>query len=67
MSDCPLTPRQLQVLGMVARGNPLKVIGERLGIKERTVENHMCDIHIRLKTYSQAHAVYLGLPEGWLK
>jgi two-component system CheB/CheR fusion protein len=39
-----LTPRQLDVMGMVLSGHPSKNIAADLGISQRTVENHRASI-----------------------
>jgi DNA-binding NarL/FixJ family response regulator len=43
-----LTPRELEVLGLLAEGARVKQIARRLGIEERTVNGHL--EHIRDKT-----------------
>ena len=52
-----LTPRQLQVLGLLAAGIPAKVIATRLGLAEATVRNHIRAILITLGTHSQLEAI----------
>ena len=64
---CPLTPRQLQALGLVARGMLLKQAAREMGISEQTLKNHMWHIHRRLGTHTQAHAVYIALTNGWIE
>jgi DNA-binding NarL/FixJ family response regulator len=39
-----LTEREQQVLGLVAKGTPNKVIAQRLNIAEKTVKNHISNI-----------------------
>ncbi len=43
-----LTPSQMEVLKLIARGLQSKEIGEELGISYRTVENHRYRIALRL-------------------
>lgn len=52
-----LTPRQHQVLGLLAEGVPAKVIAARLGITESTVRNHIRAILVELGTHSQLEAI----------
>jgi DNA-binding NarL/FixJ family response regulator len=52
-----LTPRQQQVLGLLADGIPAKVIATRLGLAEVTVRNHIRAILAALETHSQLEAV----------
>jgi PAS domain S-box-containing protein len=52
-----LTPRQRQVLGLIADGVPAKVIATRLGVAEATVRNHIRAILAALGTHSQLEAI----------
>ena len=52
-----LTPRQLEVLGLLADGVPAKVIARRLGLAEATVRNHIRAILAALDTHSQLEAI----------
>jgi PAS domain S-box-containing protein len=52
-----LTPRQREVLGLLANGIPAKVIATRLGIAQTTVRNHIRAILMALGTHSQLEAV----------
>ncbi|HEX7171320.1 MAG TPA: helix-turn-helix transcriptional regulator [Candidatus Limnocylindria bacterium] len=62
----PLTDRQLEVLGQVARGRTNRQVGEALGISERTVRNHMRTIAKRLAATDRTHAVVLAIGHGWI-
>lgn len=52
-----LTPRQRQVLGLIAEGLPAKTIATRLGLAETTVRNHIRAILLELGAHSQLEAV----------
>jgi DNA-binding CsgD family transcriptional regulator len=52
-----LTPRQEQVLRLLADGVPAKVIATRLGLAEDTVRNHIRAILAALETHSQLEAI----------
>jgi PAS domain S-box-containing protein len=52
-----LTPRQQQVLRLLADGVPAKVIASRLGVAEATVRNHIRAIFAALETHSQLEAI----------
>ena len=52
-----LTPRQQQVLGLLADGVPAKVIATRLGLAEATVRNHIRAILAALESHSQLEAI----------
>jgi DNA-binding NarL/FixJ family response regulator len=52
-----LTPRQREVLGLLAEGLPAKVVSRRLGIAEVTARNHIQAILGELGCHSQLEAV----------
>jgi len=52
-----LTPRQREVLGMLAEGLPAKVVAQRLGLMETTVRNHIRLLFRQLGVHSQLEAV----------
>jgi PAS domain S-box-containing protein len=52
-----LTPRQREVLRLLADGIPAKVIAQRLGIAQVTVRNHIQAILNELRCHSQLEAV----------
>lgn len=56
-AEVRLTPRQREVLRLVAEGEPAKVIATRLGIAEVTVRNHIQAILAELRCHSQLQAV----------
>jgi len=53
----PLSPRQLQVLGLLAEGHGNKEIRHRLGIAERTVRAHLTELFQLLGAHSRTHAL----------
>lgn len=55
-----LTPRQLDVLGLLAEGMPARAIAARLGLAETTVRNHIRAVLAELGAHSQTRAVYLA-------
>ena len=52
-----LTPRELEVLGLVAEGLPNKAIARRLGISEHTVKFHVNAVLGKLGAQSRTEAV----------
>lgn len=52
-----LTPRQREVLALLADGVPAKVVAQRLGIAEVTARNHIQAILTELRCHSQLEAV----------
>lgn len=56
-----LTPRQVEVLRLLADGLANKEIGARLGISTRTAEHHVQDIYTRLGVSSRAPAALFAM------
>jgi DNA-binding CsgD family transcriptional regulator len=61
-----LTPRDLQVLALIADGLPNPEIAAELNITVETVKSHIRLIHRTLGARSRAHAVHLGHRHGLL-
>jgi DNA-binding NarL/FixJ family response regulator len=59
-----LSPRELEVLGLVARGNANKEIAARLEIAEETVKSHIRRILDKLGANDRTHAVTIALERG---
>jgi DNA-binding NarL/FixJ family response regulator len=59
-----LTPREIEVLGMLAEGLGNKTIARRLGISEHTVKFHVGSIFSKLNASSRTEAVTLGARQG---
>jgi DNA-binding NarL/FixJ family response regulator len=59
-----LTPREIEVLGMLAEGLGNKAIAKRLGISEHTVKFHVSSIFSKLNASSRTEAVTLGARQG---
>jgi DNA-binding NarL/FixJ family response regulator len=51
-----LTPRELQVLRLVAAGKPNKAIAAELFLSAKTVERHVSNIFAKLDVASRAAA-----------
>jgi PAS domain S-box-containing protein len=52
-----LTPRQQQILELLARGRPPKLIARELDLMETTVRNHIRLLHLALGAHSQLEAI----------
>jgi two-component system, NarL family, response regulator YdfI len=63
-SQQPLTPREIEVLSMLAEGLGNKAIAWRLGISEHTVKFHLSSIFIKFNASSRTEAVTLGIRQG---
>jgi len=59
-----LTPREIEVLSMLAEGLGNKTIARRLGISEHTVKFHVGSIFSKLNASSRTEAVTLGARQG---
>jgi DNA-binding NarL/FixJ family response regulator len=60
----PLTPRELEVLGLVAQGMQNKEIAARLGITERTVKFYVSSILAKLGADNRTEAVAIAAQRG---
>jgi DNA-binding NarL/FixJ family response regulator len=60
----PLTPREIEVLALVARGMRNKVIATELGITETTVAVHIKNVFAKLKVNERTAAVNVALRRG---
>lgn len=63
-SNQALTPREIEVLGMLAEGLGNKTIARHLGISEHTVKFHVSSIFTKLNVSSRTEAVTLGARQG---
>lgn len=59
-----LTPREIEVLRMLAEGLANKQIAARLGISDHTVKFHVAAIFAKLRASSRTEAVMLGARRG---
>jgi DNA-binding NarL/FixJ family response regulator len=64
VATTPLTPRELEVLRMMADGAANKEIAWKLGISEHTVKFHVASILGKLDAGSRTEAVTRGLRSG---
>lgn len=61
-----LTPREVEVLGLVARGHSNAEIGARLFIAEATVKTHLIRVFTKLDVQDRTAAVSVAREQGWL-
>jgi DNA-binding NarL/FixJ family response regulator len=62
--DDTLTPRELEVLRMMAEGAANKTIAWKLGISEHTVKFHVASILGKLDAGTRTEAVTIGIRKG---
>ncbi|WCK54214.1 response regulator transcription factor [Aneurinibacillus sp. Ricciae_BoGa-3] len=62
-----LTPREREVLQLMAEGKSNRMIGEELFISEKTVKNHVSSILQKLDVQDRTQAVVMSIKNGWVK
>jgi DNA-binding NarL/FixJ family response regulator len=63
-TDDVLTPREIDVLRLIAKGNANKEIAGQLSLNEETVKGHVKNILAKLGVHDRTHAVTIGLKRG---
>lgn len=61
MKRHPLTPRQIQTLKFITLGYPNKIIADKMGVCEKTVEKHRQDVMLKLDLHCVAHLTHWAL------
>lgn len=64
--DEPLTPREHEVLQLLAEGLPNKLIAQRLHVSDHTVKFHVSSIMLKLNAASRTEAVTVAARRGLL-
>lgn len=59
-----LSPREKEILRMVADGKPNKIIADELDISEHTVRNHISNIFQKLHVNNRTEATVIALKKG---
>jgi DNA-binding NarL/FixJ family response regulator len=62
-----LSPRELEVLTLIAQGFWYVEIARTIGVSEETVRSHVRRLLQELKVRSRAHAVTVGFRRGLLR
>lgn len=63
----PLSPREIEVLELVAAGRTNKEIAVKLAISNQTVKNHISSILRKLAVNDRTQAVVYAMRRGWIK
>ena len=63
----PLTPRELEVLRLLAQGLDNEAIAQRLVLTKRTVQNHISIIYDKLGVTSRTEALLYAVQHGWVR
>jgi two-component system, NarL family, response regulator len=64
VSDERLSPREIEVLSLIAAGNSNKMISAQLGLSEETTKAHVKNIIAKLRAHDRTHAVTVALRRG---
>jgi len=62
-----LTPREMEVLKLIADGLSNKEIAEKLVLSEKTVKNHINNIFSKLHVYDRSQAILYAIRRGLVK
>lgn len=65
-SASPLTPRQLEILQLLAEGLPNKAISRQLGLAEDTVKTHLKALFETFAVHTRTACVSAARQRGWL-
>ena len=65
--DSGLTPREIELLELFAKGESYKDAARTLGISPLTIGNHVKSIYRKLAVHSRGEAVYEAIKSGQLK
>jgi DNA-binding NarL/FixJ family response regulator len=63
-SDTTLSRREIEVLQLIAIGNPNKIVADRLSVTEDTIKMHVKSILSKLDANDRTHAVTIALKRG---
>ena len=59
-----MSPREIDVLRLIAAGNSNKLIADQLSIGEATTKSHVANILSKLGANDRTHAVTIALKRG---
>jgi putative nucleotidyltransferase with HDIG domain len=62
----PLSPRETEIVRLLAQGKVYKVIGQELGVTASTVRSHLQNMYEKLGVGDRAQAVLRATEMGWL-
>lgn len=63
----PLSPREIQILEVIAQGHSNKEVAQVLCISTHTLKNHLNNIFKKLDVEDRTQALMLGVRSGWIK
>ena len=63
-SPFPLTPREMEVLRLLAQGLDNAAIAQKLVVTRRTIQNHVSNIYGKLEVNSRTEAALWAIRHG---
>jgi DNA-binding NarL/FixJ family response regulator len=63
----PLSPREMEILQHIAKGQSNKEVAYELGISRQTVKNHMTSILRKLAVNDRTQAALYAVKRGWIR
>jgi DNA-binding CsgD family transcriptional regulator len=63
-SSSVLSPREMEILRLVAAGKSSREIGETLVLSIRTVERHIANIYLKTETHGRAQVTAYAIAQG---
>lgn len=63
----PLSPREMEILQHIAKGQSNKEVAYALGISRQTVKNHMTSILRKLAVNDRTQAALYAVKRGWIR
>nr|WP_166639638.1 MULTISPECIES: response regulator transcription factor [Amycolatopsis] len=64
--DCPLTPREIEILSLAARGRTVADIASELFLSAGTVRNYLAAVVTKLNARNRVHAIRIATEAEWL-
>jgi two-component system response regulator DesR len=64
--DCPLTPREIEILALAARGRTVSDIAAELFLSAGTVRNYLAAVVTKLNARNRVHAIRIATEAEWL-
>lgn len=64
-TETPLTPREMEILQLLADGMDNAAIAKKLVVTKRTIQNHISNIYGKLGVTSRTEAMLYAIRRGW--
>ncbi|MFD9894023.1 DNA-binding response regulator [Amycolatopsis sp. NPDC059027] len=64
--ECPLTPREVEILRLTARGRTVADIAAELFLSPGTVRNYLAAVVTKLNARNRVHAIRIATEAEWL-